>query len=104
MFDNNYELWLWQGWWPENDEDTESSDQSSSRVFRWHLERRAAMQTAVKYWKTRGKDLGKMYLVWAGLEPIEFINLFHCWEHKESAAELNIKVSKINIRARCLFL
>lgn len=31
------------------------------------------------------------YLVWAGLEPLEFKNLFPDWIEKEDVAELNLK-------------
>lgn len=95
MLDNNHELWLWQGWWPEREEDTDLADQTGSGAVRWQAERRAAIQTAVKYWKCRHKNWDKpipAYLVWAGLEPLEFTNLFPTWEEKDNVAELNIKV------------
>lgn len=92
LLDNDEELWLWQGWWPDNDEYVESNEQSGTRVTRWHAERRAAMETALNYWTVKGKDTNKIYLVWAGLEPIEFVHLFPTWKREEHVTELNVKV------------
>ncbi|XP_050301678.1 uncharacterized protein LOC126739900 isoform X2 [Anthonomus grandis grandis] len=97
LFDNHHELWLWQGWWPENDEDTElNTDQTGSGAIRWQAERRAAMQTAVNYWKkTHGEGEEVVaYLVWAGLEPLEFRSLFPAWEVREDVRKLNLQDGK----------
>ncbi|XP_044270482.1 uncharacterized protein LOC123015087 isoform X2 [Tribolium madens] len=94
MIDNNHELWLWQGWWPEKEKDEmELSDQTGSGAVRWQAERKAAMQTAVSYWREShsGDESVPAYLVWAGLEPLEFKNLFPCWVDREDIAELNLK-------------
>lgn len=94
LFDTGNKLWLWQGWWPEREDDLDSTDQTGSGVIRWHMERRAAMQTALEYWKKKHADFEDkpICLVWAGLEPIAFTNLFHKWDDREDVAELNIKV------------
>lgn len=48
LVDAGSTMWLWQGWWP----DPESGEDSvGSGAIRWQAERRAAMQTAVNYWK-----------------------------------------------------
>lgn len=90
LFDNKDELWLWQGWWP----DTGSDDQTGSGAIRWQAERREAMNVAIQYWKKQHTDAKKcaVYLVWAGLEPLEFINLFPTWTYRDEIAELNIQV------------
>ncbi|XP_026466874.1 supervillin-like isoform X2 [Ctenocephalides felis] len=103
LLDNESSLWLWQGWWPpgqDMDDDTDSallgSDQTGSGAVRWQAERRAAMQTAVDYWKVKhgsAKDV-KGYLVWAGLEPLEFTNLFPVWQDRDDIAEINMKEGK----------
>ncbi|KAF7991845.1 hypothetical protein HCN44_010646 [Aphidius gifuensis] len=89
LFDNKDELWLWQGWWP----DTGSDDQTGSGAIRWQAERREAMNVAIQYWKKQHSDAKKcaVYLVWAGLEPLEFINLFPTWTYRDEIAELNIQ-------------
>ncbi|XP_064214700.1 supervillin isoform X3 [Tribolium castaneum] len=97
MIDNKHELWLWQGWWPEKERDEmELSDQTGSGAVRWQAERKAAMQTAVSYWRESHNDDEPVpaYLVWAGLEPLEFKNLFPCWADREDVAELNLKEGK----------
>lgn len=90
-------MWLWQGWWPEReDDDSDSADQTGSGAVRWQLERKAAMQTAIDYWTSRREttDDEKIpaYLVWAGFEPKEFTNLFPTWVAREDVCELNAKV------------
>uniref|UniRef100_A0A6M2DJ20 Putative actin regulatory gelsolin/villin family n=1 Tax=Xenopsylla cheopis TaxID=163159 RepID=A0A6M2DJ20_XENCH len=103
LLDNESALWLWQGWWPvskDKDDDPDAtllgSDQTGSGAVRWQAERRAAMQTAVDYWKCKhgsAKDV-KGYLVWAGLEPLEFTNLFPVWQDRDDIAEINMKEGK----------
>lgn len=84
-------IWIWQGWWPDNG----TEDQSGSKTIRWQAERRAAMTLAIRYWqKTRNVQTTNLpiYLVWAGLEPLQFINLFPEWMYRDDVAELNIEV------------
>ncbi|KAK0182715.1 hypothetical protein PV327_000824 [Microctonus hyperodae] len=89
LLDNKDELWLWQGWWP----DSGSDDQTGSGAVRWQAERRAAMTVALQYWKKLHPKAKKcsVYLIWAGLEPREFINLFPTWSDHDEVAELNIQ-------------
>ncbi|XP_023313195.1 supervillin-like isoform X3 [Anoplophora glabripennis] len=96
LIDNRHELWLWQGWWPEKEDEVDLSDQTGSGAVRWQAERKAAMQTAVNYWKSTHEEDEPVvaYLVWAGLEPLQFTNLFPMWEDKEDVAELNKKEGK----------
>ncbi|XP_033608263.1 uncharacterized protein LOC111866670 isoform X5 [Cryptotermes secundus] len=96
LMDNNAgnELWLWQGWWPDHKgEETEGSDARGSGAVRWQAERRAAMQTALDYWHSQRetKESPAAYLVWAGLEPLQFTNLFPIWTDRDDIAELNIR-------------
>lgn len=137
MIDNGHCLWLWLGWWPQEDYDNSSGSSSSSDdndsnpksienrsgENRWQAERRAAMETAVSYWnakqrmeqKQRGDSTSDSddengrdevdddkcdrmneingYVVWAGLEPLEFTNLFPDWVNRDDVAEINIQVS-----------
>lgn len=96
LIDNHHELWLWQGWWPEREEDLDLSDQTGSGAVRWQAERKAAMQTAVNYWQKSqsGDESIPAYLVWAGLEPLEFKNLFPHWVDRNDVMELNMKAGK----------
>lgn len=107
LMDTGKELWLWQGWWPEredvleseqaatSEEATQNSDKDrGSASIRWQAERRAAMVTALDYWKLKYADKSvKAFLVWAGLEPIQFTNLFPDWNDRDDVAEMNIMVS-----------
>ncbi|GJQ68083.1 hypothetical protein Trydic_g16779 [Trypoxylus dichotomus] len=96
LLDNGYELWLWQGWWPEKEDVSDLSEQTGSGRLRWQVERKAAMQTAIDYWKEIQKDdwPTAIYSVWAGLEPLSFTNLFPTWSDRDDIAELNIKDGK----------
>ncbi|KAF3420188.1 hypothetical protein E2986_05710 [Frieseomelitta varia] len=89
LLDNKNELWIWQGWWPN----TGTEDQSGSKAVRWQAERRAAMMMAMQYWQRIHPETNKypIYLVWAGLEPLQFINLFPTWTYRDDIAELNIE-------------
>ncbi|XP_011862595.1 PREDICTED: supervillin-like isoform X2 [Vollenhovia emeryi] len=90
LLDDKNTIWIWQGWWP----DSGTEDQSGSKTVRWQAERRAAMTTAIRYWrKTRNAQTTNLpiYLIWAGLEPLQFINLFPEWTYRDDVAELNIE-------------
>lgn len=121
MLDAGEELWLWQGWWPEiilddtaemtvtDAETTTTVDHRGSSSTRLQAERRAAMQTALDYWKRKygenDDDDPKVYLVWAGLEPLRFTNCFPEWIDRDDIAEINMKVSLLtNIEYTSIFL
>ncbi|XP_076662287.1 supervillin isoform X1 [Halictus rubicundus] len=89
LLDNKNELWIWQGWWP----DTGTEDQTGSKAVRWQAERRAAMTTAMQYWQSLHPETTKypIYLVWAGLEPLQFISLFPTWTYRDDIAEINVE-------------
>ncbi|KAG5889510.1 hypothetical protein JTB14_008998 [Gonioctena quinquepunctata] len=76
LIDNHHELWLWQGYWPEKEDDVDLGDQTGSGAAR------------------DGDQPVVAYLVWAGLEPLRFKNLFPTWEDREDVAELNRKEGK----------
>ncbi|KYN32244.1 Supervillin [Trachymyrmex septentrionalis] len=90
LLDDKNVIWIWQGWWP----DSETEDQSGSKTVRWQAERRAAMKIAIRYWReTRNAQTTNLpiYLIWAGLEPLQFTNLFPEWTYRDDVAELNIE-------------
>ncbi|XP_050095291.1 uncharacterized protein LOC126577592 isoform X3 [Anopheles aquasalis] len=166
LIDNGHVLWLWQGWWPNEDgggsrdngsdsgasgggETNHSSfDSNRSGENRWQMERRVAMETAVSYWRAKQQALGKGpksstvscngngnggsvmqdengndegidevdakpvltpgyseeeqdralesdivngFVVWAGLEPLEFIAMFPEWIQRDDVAEINVQ-------------
>lgn len=122
LIDSGDCLWLWQGWWPQN-EDSDSSSEgatgkmitilifvpihseylfvyliSGSGTVRWQHCRKAAMETVLNYWKISRPDIQEpnALIVVAGLEPIEFINLFDVWQDRDDVAELNIAVSSFD--------
>nr|CAD7587262.1 unnamed protein product [Timema genevievae] len=97
LLDNHHELWLWQGWWPAHNEESDGDNKNlrGSRAVLWQAERRAAMQTALDYWGLKhGNSRPRAYLVWAGLEPLAFTNLFPIWSDRDDIAELNISDGK----------
>ncbi|XP_077581116.1 supervillin [Stigmatopora nigra] len=84
LVDNFHEVYLWQGWWPQDSEST------GSARMRWDLDRKCAMETVLQYCKEKSeKNPQKSYLIHAGLEPLTFTNMFPCWEHREDVAEIS---------------
>uniref|UniRef100_A0A8C1MS66 Supervillin n=1 Tax=Cyprinus carpio TaxID=7962 RepID=A0A8C1MS66_CYPCA len=84
LVDNYHEVYLWQGWWPQ---DTEST--GSARI-RWDADRKCAMET-----QTGNKKPQKSYLIHAGLEPLTFTNMFPSWEHREDIAEITEREAEV---------
>ncbi|XP_041039398.1 supervillin a isoform X7 [Carcharodon carcharias] len=83
LVDNHHEVYLWQGWWP-----TENEIAGSARI-RWDTDRKCAMETVLQYCKVKNaKKPPKSYLIHAGFEPLTFTNMFPSWEHREDIAEI----------------
>ncbi|XP_067870439.1 supervillin a isoform X1 [Heterodontus francisci] len=83
LVDNHHEVYLWQGWWPAENEIT-----GSARI-RWDADRKCAMETVLQYCKVKNaKKPPKSYLIHAGFEPLTFTNMFPSWEHREDIAEI----------------
>ncbi|KAL5291784.1 SVIL family protein [Megaselia abdita] len=106
MIDNSSEIWMWMGWWPVEDiklsptEERGESPTNENRagVNRWISERKAALQTAVSYWKAKKGDSDediKGFVVWAGLEPLEFKALFPDWVDREDIKDINMQDGRI---------
>uniref|UniRef100_A0A672JVV9 Supervillin-like n=1 Tax=Sinocyclocheilus grahami TaxID=75366 RepID=A0A672JVV9_SINGR len=90
LVDNHHEVYLWQGWWPEDSEST-----GSARI-RWDSDRKCAMETVLQYSKEKNeKKSPKSYLIHAGLEPLTFTNMFPGWEHREDIAEITEKEAEV---------
>lgn len=62
--------------------------------IRWQGCRRAAMETVLRYWESTHPDSKeqKAFVTVAGLEPLEFTNLFDIWQDRDDIAEINIAV------------
>ncbi|XP_011604434.2 supervillin [Takifugu rubripes] len=90
MLDNRMEVYLWQGWQPEDTECT------GSAKIRWNNERKCAMETVLQYCKEKNPRRPPLaYLVLAGYEPLTFTNIFPYWEKDSritSKAETKNKV------------
>ncbi|KAK2876467.1 hypothetical protein Q8A67_020563 [Cirrhinus molitorella] len=90
LVDNHHEVYLWQGWWPQDSESTGSAQ------IRWDSDRKCAMETVLQYSKEKNeKKTPKSYLIHAGLEPLTFTNMFPCWEHREDIAEITEKEAEV---------
>ncbi|XP_057713373.1 supervillin-like isoform X2 [Corythoichthys intestinalis] len=90
LVDNFHEVYLWQGWWPQDSEST------GSARMRWDLDRKCAMETVLQYCKEKSnKNPQKSYLIHAGLEPLTFTNMFPCWEHREDVAEISEREAEV---------
>uniref|UniRef100_A0A8C2KTA4 Supervillin n=1 Tax=Cyprinus carpio TaxID=7962 RepID=A0A8C2KTA4_CYPCA len=83
LVDNYHEVYLWQGWWPQ---DTESTGSALIRKqFQVHV-----------CSEKNEKKPQKSYLIHAGLEPLTFTNMFPSWEHREDIAEITERVGLCN--------
>ncbi|XP_047673680.1 supervillin a isoform X15 [Tachysurus fulvidraco] len=90
LVDNHHEVYLWQGWWSLDSENT-----GSARI-RWDLDRKCAMETVLQYCREKNeKKPPKAYLIHAGLEPLTFTNMFPSWEHREDIAEITEKEAEV---------
>uniref|UniRef100_A0A672JU12 Supervillin n=1 Tax=Salarias fasciatus TaxID=181472 RepID=A0A672JU12_SALFA len=90
LVDNFHEVYLWQGWWPQDSEST-----GSARI-RWDADRKCAMETVLQYCKGKNdKKPQKSYLIHAGLEPLTFTNMFPSWEHREDVAEITEREAEV---------
>jgi supervillin len=94
IVDNGNKVFLWQGWWPVN-EDIDEVDNRACEI-RWHLERYEAMQTTLDYWKAKCGDDDKYrkeaFIVSAGYEPVEFQAIFPEWTVHSDVVEINNQV------------
>ncbi|XP_064539433.1 serine-rich adhesin for platelets-like isoform X3 [Drosophila montana] len=111
LLDDGDELWLWMGWWPLEDIKINSdSDRSSptndnrAGVNRWISERRAALETAVDYWRAKHGDNDavsfhgiKGHVVWAGLEPLPFKAFFPDWSERDDIREINLEDGRTDV-------
>ena len=55
LVDVVHEMYLWQGWWPGNPEESESATTTGSAEFRWHRDRKLAMQSVQSYADCKSK-------------------------------------------------
>jgi supervillin len=84
------DTWLWQGWTPRGDEENENATTGSGEI-RWTAERKAAIETAVKFCQFKGTQ---GYVIHAGLEPTQFTNIFPYWRVVDEAREANLMEGK----------
>uniref|UniRef100_A0A4W5LDL2 Supervillin a n=1 Tax=Hucho hucho TaxID=62062 RepID=A0A4W5LDL2_9TELE len=90
LVDNHHEVYLWQGWWPQD------SESPGSAHIRWDTDRKCAMETVLQYCTEKNeKKPPKAYLIHAGLEPLTFTNMFPCWEHREDIAEITEREAEV---------
>ncbi|KAL4593587.1 supervillin-like, partial [Arapaima gigas] len=90
LVDNHHEVYLWQGWWPNDTQGT-----GSARI-RWDADRKRAMETVLQYCSEKNeKKPPKSYLIHAGLEPLTFTNMFPSWEHRQDIAEITEKEAEV---------
>lgn len=108
IVDNGYEIFLWQGWWPKDEEiidqdevDDLNNIDNRAGENRWHLEKCEAMQTTLDYWKEKcGNDekyMNNSYMITAGFEPIEFQTIFPEWQTNEQVVNLNSEVRQLKL-------
>eukprot|EP00795_Rhopilema_esculentum_P002286 gene2286-17900_t len=96
LIDAKYKMFLWQGWWPISDEEHEEEvgPTTAAEKHRFDVSRRLAMETIASYADAVGRPISKAYIIYAGLETLEFKNLFPHWEDEEEIADLMRKAGK----------
>ncbi|KAF3704410.1 Supervillin Archvillin p205/p250 [Channa argus] len=88
LLDNRMEVYLWQGWQPEDTQCT------GSAKMRWDNERKCAMETVLQYCKEKSpRRPPPAYLILAGCEPLTFTNIFPYWE-KDTTISSEVGSSK----------
>ncbi|XP_074610420.1 uncharacterized protein LOC141864543 isoform X2 [Acropora palmata] len=90
------EMYLWHGWWPQSDEDSDSrASTTGSAETRWSNDRRLAMETTKSYAEEMKRDFSQVFIVYAGLEPKSFRILFPFWEDRPEVSKINQAAGKI---------
>ncbi|XP_070782834.1 supervillin [Enoplosus armatus] len=90
LLDNRMEVYLWQGWQPEDTPCT------GSAKIRWNNERKCAMETVLQYCKEKNPRRPPLaYLVLAGCEPLTFTNIFPYWEKDPSITKAESSKNKV---------
>ncbi|PIK59511.1 Supervillin [Apostichopus japonicus] len=99
VIDNQYEVYLWQGWWPEDRQSEDSPKQldrlNSSLIWRGSVQWRQFSLLQ----RENPKKPPEAYLIHAGLELQMFINLFPTWDMREDVAQINKKAGRRSDRA-----
>lgn len=102
LIDTDEEIYIWQGWNDHSDDDLGVQLSNANLLvrgpkdIRFTTERRCAFRTAIDYYKNKtGLSIVDIpcSVVYAGLEPIEFINLFPKWRVYNKARQQNQLVS-----------
>ncbi|XP_019857289.1 PREDICTED: supervillin-like [Amphimedon queenslandica] len=92
LIDAHSVLYLWFGWWPEQKNALlrEKNAFSGTAMSRWAQEKKLSLETALNYAKESGRSpLPTLYVVSAGSEDLEFINLFPYWRDNPDVVKLN---------------
>ncbi|XP_078327129.1 uncharacterized protein LOC111123958 isoform X12 [Crassostrea virginica] len=94
LLDDDNIVYLWHGWWPEAEADVENVHTGSARA-RFSADRKCAIETALHYCREKNpENPPKAVAVYAGLEPLDFTNLFPYWDVEETARSLNLRDGK----------
>lgn len=90
LLDTQYAVYVWSGWWPTETKDEENVKTGSAEA-RFNIDRKCTLETVIQYCKEKNKCSPlPAYLVYAGLEPLCFTNMFPAWEVDESVTEINL--------------
>jgi len=86
LVDNDTEVYLWQGWTPA---EKEGNEKAGSNKGRFVQERICAMKTTINYCKAKNPERpAPSYIVFAGMEPLQFTNIFPFWEEQPEVKEI----------------
>ncbi|CAF1647650.1 unnamed protein product, partial [Didymodactylos carnosus] len=98
LIDTEDELYIWQGFRDMPTDELEIQlfnaglQAGGTADMRFTAERRCTCKTAINYWEAKTGEIPDThgYVVYAGLEPIEFTNLFPKWTINLQAKQQNL--------------
>jgi len=98
IVDNHHVIYVWQGWWPTKSEEEENVV-TGSAVSRFLANLKCTLETALNYAKEKRKKLAEitggkvdvdLRIVYAGVEPKEFQDIFPFWTEFNHITELQM--------------
>jgi len=103
IIDNHHTIFVWQGWWPTRSEEEENVV-TGSAVSRLLANLKCTLETTLNYTKEKRKQLelltgGKVEIevriVYAGVEPKEFQDIFPIWTEYDHITDLQLAEGRL---------
>jgi len=98
IIDNHHTIYVWQGWWPTKSEEDENVT-TGSATSRFLSNLKCTLETALNYAKEKRAKLAELCgekaevdlrIVYAGVEPDQFRDIFPIWTEFNHITELQM--------------